>query len=301
MTPTPVSTSRKDQVEFLVAFRFPELKGPPTLMALARAGGFEALHAADAYRNELAALTDEDIASLVVEAQKEADGGRPHSHPSAKSPDYDLWTKHAYWTVDEMVALALGRDPAVVSWSMVKRELDRGSAFAKRYATLREIVGRAVATGQLNRTAGPLEFMAWADWTRLELPAGLSMAIKALRAHGVRPDPGNHQALADEVRGLKATIEDLTEKNRILAQGIEGPEADKKNELAPRERESLLKIVLAVAIKKYNFDVNASKNSTASNLARTLDEYDLSLDPDTIRRYLQEAKSLFSDRLPRRP
>lgn len=308
------SSRRKNDVEYLVDLKFPHLRDPPTIMTLARMGGFEGVEAAEAYRQELEGLADGAIASLAAEARQreaerdraraeEVDAERPHSQPNAKGPDYDLWTKHAYWTVDEMVALALARDPAVVSWSLVKRELDRGSAFAKRYATLREIVGRAVATGQLNRTTGPLEFMEWADRLRVELPRGLSTAIKALQARGVGEDgasgdgKGIQQAQADQVGDLKSTIGELTEKNRILTARVEELEAAHTS-LGPRERESLLRIVLAVAIKKYGYDVNASKTPTVTNLARTLDEQNLSLHPDTIRSYLQEARSLLKDRLP---
>lgn len=107
MEPTADSPQRKDQVEYIVELRFPHLKDPPGLVALARAGGFEGLEAAEAYRQELAALTDDALGSLVAEARQlegrrdriraeEADAARPHSQPKAKGPDYDLWAKHAY-------------------------------------------------------------------------------------------------------------------------------------------------------------------------------------------------------------
>jgi hypothetical protein len=71
------------------------------------------------------------------------------------------------------------------------------------------------------------------------------------------------------------------------------------------ERETLLKILLGMAIAAYQFDPAAKRNAaTGSNrgsIATDLEDLGLTVDPDTIRKYLAEAVEHFVDKLPVRP
>lgn len=48
------------------------------------------------------------------------------------SADFDHYCKMAYWTLDECVALSLGKDPKRVNWKVVQPHTDN-SCFAFRY------------------------------------------------------------------------------------------------------------------------------------------------------------------------
>jgi hypothetical protein len=65
-----------------------------------------------------------------------------------------------------------------------------------------------------------------------------------------------------------------------------------KEELGPRERDSILKIIVGMAISKYEYDPKKSKNTAARRIAEDLQRQALDLDEDTIRSYLQEAANL---------
>lgn len=65
---------------------------------------------------------------------------------------------------------------------------------------------------------------------------------------------------------------------------------DLKQELSPREKDSLLKILLGLSLTNYTFDPKASRNSTAREIADDLLLHGLSVDEDTIRKWLNEAK-----------
>lgn len=59
------------------------------------------------------------------------------------------------------------------------------------------------------------------------------------------------------------------------------------------ERKSLLTMVYAMAVQKYRHDPSKSKNSSISNIQRSIEECGLSLNEKTIRTWLKEASELF--------
>ena len=68
-----------------------------------------------------------------------------------------------------------------------------------------------------------------------------------------------------------------------------------------KEKNTLLKILLGIAIKKYSYDPNKSKNpstgSNAGSIQADLQEIGFEVDNDTIRNYLSEAAKKFNDKL----
>lgn len=62
--------------------------------------------------------------------------------------------------------------------------------------------------------------------------------------------------------------------------------------LATIERESLLKLVIGMAVKGYSYDPDAKKNTSVSDIAADLAVLGLQLDVDTIRKYLKQGAEL---------
>jgi hypothetical protein len=52
------------------------------------------------------------------EAQRE-EAQRFFNQPRAEA-DFEHWSKFAYWTLDEAIALSLGKTPQIVTWEEVK-------------------------------------------------------------------------------------------------------------------------------------------------------------------------------------
>ena len=82
-----------------------------------------------AYRAEIAALPPKDLQALVKKEQEKqraelaakAEGeerARFFNQPSANA-DFDHWSKAAHWTLDEAVALSMGKAPERVTWESV--------------------------------------------------------------------------------------------------------------------------------------------------------------------------------------
>ncbi|SDF12853.1 hypothetical protein SAMN05660686_00368 [Thalassobaculum litoreum DSM 18839] len=63
-------------------------------------------------------------------------------------------------------------------------------------------------------------------------------------------------------------------------------------ELTTRERESLLKLVIGMAVGGYGLDPVASRSNATSEIASDIQRVGLSLDEDTVRKYLREARAL---------
>ena len=100
------------------------------------------------YEAELDRLGQEELDDVdAVEKQKEEEE-RYFNQPDAMA-DYVHWSQCACWTLDEAVALSLGRDPRIVSINGVAAHAAGSSPFAKEYLRRTDLVKRAHAAGQL--------------------------------------------------------------------------------------------------------------------------------------------------------
>ncbi|MCH2547806.1 MAG: hypothetical protein MK052_09395 [Alphaproteobacteria bacterium] len=72
----------------------------------------------------------------------------------------------------------------------------------------------------------------------------------------------------------------------------EGKAVDSTEEINPRVEETLLKIVIGMAVKHYNYDPTAQKSEVAKKIESTLDVYGLNVTDETIRKYLKKAASI---------
>ena len=69
--------------------------------------------------------------------------------------------------------------------------------------------------------------------------------------------------------------------------------------LGNRERETLLKLVIGMAIKGFNYKPEALKSTTPKEIADDLADLDISIDTDTVRKYLKEAANTVLPAKPR--
>lgn len=70
-----------------------------------------------------------------------------------------------------------------------------------------------------------------------------------------------------------------------------GSGADGDGPLGTRERETLLKILIGMAIEAYRHDPTAARSSTTAEIVSDLAKHGLSVTDDTVRKYLKEAAS----------
>jgi len=255
-----------------------------------------------AYREELEAMPSENLATIFdaeqAAYQKELfkriskdEKRRFFSQPKATA-NFNHWSKASYWTLDEGVALVLGKEPEFVNWKNIEPFKSR-SPFAKRYMRVYDLARRACVAHELQNKNSPKIFLAWARKNEFDIPHELSQLVKVRR--------GTPPRLEEEYTKPKQLF-DQQATNLIKLQKEKDSIQEKLNEItkAPlheSERNSLLKLVYGMAVSAYNYAPGKTRNpATGENrgsIYADLQRVDISLSSDTIRRFLKEAESRF--------
>ena len=252
---------------------------------------FEARIAAGrVFHKQLNDMTNEELAArkaALDRADHEA-SERIHwsNQPSAVANEqtFDHWSKAAYWSIDEAAALLIARKPSVISQKIALKDSSRSDTLAS-FLALHDLLDRALTAKQINFNYGPGGYLAWAKRNRIDIPAELEEAV---RKHGHQIDDwkGISDRQASEIAELKARLAE-TEAGRVSARS-----ATAEATVGARERDSLLKLVIGMAIKGYAYDPRAARGPGAQEISDDLALIGIPLDSDTVRKYLNEAKSL---------
>lgn len=168
--------------------------------------------------------------------------------------DREYWSRAACWTIEEAVALSFGCEPRVVNWPALK---GTGHPFEMRYAERRSLAIRARQMDQLKDFNEPEAFIQWA------------------KRQGMSFDPDLEKAVSDGKKALKAT----------QARGDEN--------LNAKSRQSLLKLVIGLVAATYGYDPQRARTPIAREIEGDLDRVGISLDEDTIRKWLIKAADEF--------
>lgn len=260
---------------------------------------------ADAFRQHLAALPADQLNIAIAEGKKLADEryqqwrsselAKPFYARVTAEMDVDHWSRTAYWTVEEAAALSLGKDPREVTRLKVEA-IRPPNRFASEYLARLDILERAQTMHQLYHSTNLTRFLAWIEHTRFPMPEALVDAAKAI--HRLEVDwKGEYQKLKEKFEKYAQETSENFENFATLTSNLEGTVSTefakaKAGSLGARERESLLKLVIGMAIKGYGHDPHKSRTSTASEIASDLAALGIALSDDTVRAYLQEARDL---------
>jgi hypothetical protein len=144
---------------------------------------------------------------------KELEEQTPFYNRQNAQADFKYWAKVPLWTLDEAVALSLGKNPFLVTWSAVEEYADT-SSFAAGFANLRHLVLRAKEAQQLPELVSPDAYIAWAKANSVLLPPELEESVQAFS--GKVPD---WKALFEETKSqlasaTKASDRPVSEKER---------------------------------------------------------------------------------------
>lgn len=168
-----------------------------------------------------------------------------------EDPKADLayWGKMGYWTSDEGVALSFGYSPAVVSISTLK---GRDHPFVSEYMRRMELISRARGPGPYEDRLQPSEFIRIAKTVDISFPSEL--------------EHGNERQTKSSNRNEAG-----------------------EDELGPKERQSLLKLVLGMAMDKFNFDTSDNRHDATANIKNALERKGIYLGEDSILKWLKIA------------
>ena len=285
---------------------------------------------ASAYRAELDGYPAEQLSALVqTEREKEKaeliakvqaeENGRHFNLPTARA-DFNHYCKAALWTLDESIALALGKEPRAVNWKSVSPYV-QVSAFAKRYERLRDLCIRAKNAGQLFDPVFPTVFLGWPRDKNIEVvPELTSTAVNdGISLQGWKDLHENLKSryksdtddlvekykvdtsklLHDYKRNLNDLTVQLTDartevarlRSELNAKTAEPFCMTEARPLMARERDSLLSIALLCAIRGFNFDPD-KRNDASAMISSGLESLGLSLSDDAVRNHLKSAAEM---------
>ena len=237
------------------------------------------------------------------------------NQPHAKA-DYDYWSKAPFWELGEATALAHGRNPEIVTPSLMER-FGNTSVLAAHYNRTYNLVVRAYQSGEISQQVKPIKFLEWARRKDITIPEELAEYIERRANPAPKPKP-EPTAIEKELEGWKfeaqswkkhlvaqkqatecadkiikerdAEISVLREEIAALKEAKEA--APEEKTLSVRERKTLLKIILGMARDGYRYDHLASKSPVPKEIADALDREGIMLDVDTVRNKLKEAAEL---------
>lgn len=208
----------------------------------------------------------------------------PDSAAPITKLDYDHWSRMARWDMDQATALALDLDPD----DLAARPHDVGP---ERYKKLRAIVANHVSTGRLPYLAEPAEFLAWAFANGVTVSVALLRTVEA--QHGIIADWRHlNGVLRDEALERQARIEALEAECNRLCTGLAAINVVSKiaeSSARTRAEASLLKMILGMAMDQYGFRADGRNSPAASKIRSALLRYGISLDEDTVRKWLRIA------------
>lgn len=171
------------------------------------------------------------------------------------------WARSPYWEPEEGTALAFDLDPKQTIGRLAGTH-DRPKLLANADVNhLWELSLRAVEVGTLEDRASPIKFMMWA------------------RATGVEFHSDWWDAVVNDEQHADAEVEPLLPAAPSL-------------DLKTKEQETLLKMVTGMAIAYYGWERGALRSTVASEIASDLEKVGISLDPDTIRKWLRRGADL---------
>ncbi len=332
----PGSTDPIQQmIEYLTDERFGKISDGVYLSAerMARKDGSIAVSASN-FAKELKALSHEQLRALYDQAlQRQADqtkarlekeeAERYFNKPFAMA-DFTHWAKAPYWTIEEAIALSLGRDPEKVNWKHIQ-DYKGESAFALKYALRRDLARRAVAMKQLTDGVLPGMFLGWAQRNDLDVPEILVELVKKI-GQKIADWPAMVKAAQESEEATLKWAKETTEKASELAAAasqqlaeatskikqrdqqiaqlqavideLRSRAASQKQQIGeklnPKERHSFLKLVLGMAIDGYGYDSTEKKSPTPKELVDCLAKWGISIDEDTVRSKLKEAANTVS-------
>ncbi len=267
------------------------------------------------YRCELEALPSNKLHDLwLVVQEKERKkhlASLPFNQPGTDAR-FEYWSKAAYWTVDEMAALSIGKDPHWVNANTFSSH-QVSSPLARRYVENRDLIERAIKFKSLYTQTMPGIFINWAKPLNIELPEELINQVsentpdltdyKTLYDHALEIARENKEIVQAQNQSLEVLA---TEKEQLISRAETAEEAYqnlqqeiKDQNQAPtsgqtRTMNSLMKLVAAMAYQKYGWRPGkpGKMPGPAKQIAGATDDIGASISENTIRKHLNDSLEL---------
>ncbi|HSW71140.1 MAG TPA: hypothetical protein VLH77_04090 [Gammaproteobacteria bacterium] len=296
-----------------------ELKKEQTLADTRFNGDFLGLLTLKLYSDkEIAQKTDYELRRIYVQLKKDdatffkeynenEEKKRFFNQPSSNA-DFNYWSKQAYWSTDEGIALILGKDPRKVTWEKVETYLS-ASPFAQKFNEIRELAKRYVNCKELSGLAFPGTFLAWVKRMSIDIPPELEDTVSSLGVqiadwkgcYEKAIEKFNHlNNLFTEQHDFLKAKDKIIEAQKLMISEIEknGPQPKAASDLKESERQSLYKLLAAMAYNGYGYVPTDKKSPCPKEISDAVTEYlGEKIDPDTARKWLKAATEAYPNQI----
>lgn len=185
---------------------------------------------------------------------------------SSHKADFAYWSKKSFWTIGEATALLIGSDPdAILDGSSLSASCP--ADVRDRYQKMFRLFDSHIRLSGIGANIPPTAIIEWALHAKVDPP----------------------QALVEAVRAQGRTLIEARKAARIKAENA-AVEEDKP--LRERERNTLLRIIIGMAVRGYGYDPDAARSDIPKAIADDLSELGLECSDQTIREKLKEARAL---------
>jgi hypothetical protein len=236
---------------------------------------------------QLSKLPSSEIEQRVKQARDaEADAKEKH-HPLNQLPavadrsTYEYWSKSAYWSLEEAAALMLGRNPQYVNVKALWN-VNNAPRLKRAYDELLELLKRARTARQIDYGEGPGTYLVWADRFQIDYPPELKEQVE-LHGHPLRDWKHLAEEREKQVAALEASADERAAKLRS------------SDTVAARERVSMLKLIIGMAVRGYGFNPKTARNRATTEIVGDLEELGIALDDATVLKYLREGAAYLPD------
>jgi hypothetical protein len=167
--------------------------------------------------------------------------------------DYLKWLKLDHLKIEEASALAIGRKPDFID-KLLDNDENGTLGIRSKHKDVFLAIERSNNAATKEGKIIPAKFLTWVKDSNFDTPEPL-------------------KSLIDN----KKIIDLLSDTN-------------KKDAALTKEYNTMLKIIIGMAMAKYRYNPNEMKNSASKNIAYSLREKGIPVSVDTVRKYLEKAK-----------
>lgn len=172
--------------------------------------------------------------------------------------DHKYWAKMGFWTIEQSAALLIGEDPDTITvGGGLAASCPSETRF--RYQKMFRLLDSHIRMSGIGSNNSPTEVIEWALHAKVDPPQAL---VDAVRAQG------------------RSLIETRAHS------------ASEEKPLGERERNTLLRMIIGMAIGGYGYDPDAGKSDVAPTVFKDLDKLGLEGAEQTIRNKLRDASQL---------
>lgn len=227
------------------------------------------------YENKLRKMPVNELLALHKQSLIDDENSRFYNLKSANA-DFEHWSKAAYWTLEEAIALSFGKQPDIVTWKALEQYKQK-SAFVRTYAKRRDLALRATHWKKFGDTIPPVIFIDWCKQLKIELPNELVSELAKVGCTATN--------WYDEYQKLKNVHDELSKQQLKNPVNITKPESTRKID-------NLLQAIAGIAIYGYKHDVNSARSNASQDLSDDISKTGKTIDTKTIRGWIKEGIDL---------